>query len=46
MEMGGYPVLVQSSEASHNQADARRLWEVSEELTGVTFGQLHQVTTR
>ena len=25
MEQGGYPVLVQSSEASHNLADARRL---------------------
>ncbi len=37
MEMKGYPVLVTSSKASHNLADARRLWEVSEELTGVQF---------
>jgi hypothetical protein len=37
MEAGGYPVVVQSSEASHNQADAQRLWQVSEELTGVHF---------
>jgi len=33
----GYPVLVQSTEASHNQADARRLWQVSEQLTGVRY---------
>jgi NAD(P)-dependent dehydrogenase (short-subunit alcohol dehydrogenase family) len=36
-EFKGYPVVVQSSEASHNQADAAKLWEESEELTGVTF---------
>lgn len=40
MEQGGYPVLVQSSKASHGEADARKLWQVSEELTGVTFGPL------
>jgi hypothetical protein len=40
MEQGGYPVLVQSSKASHSEADARKLWQVSEELTGVTFGPL------
>lgn len=37
MEQRGYPVLVQSSKASHNVADARKLWEVSEELTGVHY---------
>jgi hypothetical protein len=37
MEQRGYPVLVQSNDASHNQADARKLWEVSEELTGITY---------
>jgi NAD(P)-dependent dehydrogenase (short-subunit alcohol dehydrogenase family) len=37
MEQGGYPVLVQSSAASHSEADARRLWAVSEELTGVQY---------
>jgi NAD(P)-dependent dehydrogenase (short-subunit alcohol dehydrogenase family) len=37
MEMRGYPVVVESNEASHNLADARRLWQVSERLTGVTF---------
>jgi NAD(P)-dependent dehydrogenase (short-subunit alcohol dehydrogenase family) len=36
-EQTGYPVIVQSSAASHNEADARRLWEVSEELTGVYY---------
>jgi NAD(P)-dependent dehydrogenase (short-subunit alcohol dehydrogenase family) len=36
-EYRGYPVLVQSNGASHNLEDAKRLWEVSEELTGVTY---------
>jgi NAD(P)-dependent dehydrogenase (short-subunit alcohol dehydrogenase family) len=37
MEQTGFPVIVQSSEASHNAADARQLWEVSEELTGIHY---------
>jgi NAD(P)-dependent dehydrogenase (short-subunit alcohol dehydrogenase family) len=37
MEQTGYPVIVQSSDASHNLADARRLWEISEKLTGVHY---------
>ena len=36
-EMKGYPVLVPSNEASHNQADAAKLWEESVKLTGVNF---------
>jgi NAD(P)-dependent dehydrogenase (short-subunit alcohol dehydrogenase family) len=36
-EMRGHPVLVQSSEASHDREAAKRLWEMSEELTNVTF---------
>lgn len=36
-EWKGYPVVVQSNEASHNQQDAARLWEESERLTGVKF---------
>jgi NAD(P)-dependent dehydrogenase (short-subunit alcohol dehydrogenase family) len=36
-EHRGYPVVVESSEASHNQADAQRLWEISEALTGVDY---------
>jgi NAD(P)-dependent dehydrogenase (short-subunit alcohol dehydrogenase family) len=37
MEQRGYPVVVQSNEASHNEADARRLWRISEQLTGVRY---------
>jgi NAD(P)-dependent dehydrogenase (short-subunit alcohol dehydrogenase family) len=36
-QIRGYPVLAQSTAASHNQADARRLWQVSEQLTGVRY---------
>lgn len=36
-EVRGYPRLVASSPESHDQAAQRRLWTVSEELTGVTF---------
>jgi NAD(P)-dependent dehydrogenase (short-subunit alcohol dehydrogenase family) len=35
MEQTGYPVLVQSSGVSHDRESAQRLWEVSEQLTGV-----------
>jgi NAD(P)-dependent dehydrogenase (short-subunit alcohol dehydrogenase family) len=37
-EQRGHPKLVGRSSAASNEADARRLWEVSEELTGVSFG--------
>ena len=33
----GYPTLARSSRRSHDTAIQRRLWTVSEELTGVTF---------
>jgi len=33
----GYPKLAKSSGQSHDTAIQRRLWAVSEELTGVTF---------
>ena len=36
-EMKGFPVLVQSNKASHNLDDAKKLWEVSEKLTGIKF---------
>lgn len=36
-EMKGYPVIVQPNKAAQNTDDARRLWRVSEEITGVTF---------
>jgi NAD(P)-dependent dehydrogenase (short-subunit alcohol dehydrogenase family) len=33
-EARGYPVIAESNDASHNEADARRLWDVSVQLTG------------
>jgi NAD(P)-dependent dehydrogenase (short-subunit alcohol dehydrogenase family) len=35
--MKGYPVLVSSNSASHNEEDAKKLWEVSEKITGVHY---------
>lgn len=35
--MKGFPVIMKSNEASHKKEDARKLWEVSEKLTGITF---------
>ncbi len=37
LEQRGYPVVVESNAASHNEADARRLWQVSEQLTGIDY---------
>jgi NAD(P)-dependent dehydrogenase (short-subunit alcohol dehydrogenase family) len=37
MEQRGHPVVVQSNKASHNEADARQLWQVSEQLTGIHY---------
>ncbi len=37
MEMKGYPVRVESNTRSHDQETAKRLWDVSEEMTGVKF---------
>ncbi|HKM92570.1 MAG TPA: oxidoreductase [Prolixibacteraceae bacterium] len=36
-EVFGYPVLVKSTPASHHLGDAKKLWKVSEKLTGVSF---------
>jgi NAD(P)-dependent dehydrogenase (short-subunit alcohol dehydrogenase family) len=36
-EMKGFPVLVKSNAASHNLEDAKKLWEVSEKITGISF---------
>jgi NAD(P)-dependent dehydrogenase (short-subunit alcohol dehydrogenase family) len=36
-EQRGYPICVQSSAQSHDEEVQRRLWMVSEELTGVTY---------
>ncbi len=37
VELRGYPKLVASSEKSHDADVQRRLWAVSEELTGVVY---------
>jgi NAD(P)-dependent dehydrogenase (short-subunit alcohol dehydrogenase family) len=36
-EMKGFPVRVQSNAASHNPQDAKKLWQVSEKIIGVSF---------
>jgi NAD(P)-dependent dehydrogenase (short-subunit alcohol dehydrogenase family) len=36
-EMRGYPKKVGTTPEAQNELDARRLWEVSEELTGVSY---------
>ena len=40
-EERGHPVVVSSSEASHSETDANRLWELSENLTGVRYSSLN-----
>jgi hypothetical protein len=35
--MRGHPVIMKSSEASYNEEDDKKLWEISEELTAVKF---------
>ena len=42
--MRGYPVQIESSDASHDTAVAKKLWQVSEDLTGVNFGPLDSST--
>jgi len=37
LELRGYPVEGQPAAAARDQETARRLWEVSEQLTGVTW---------
>ena len=36
-EISGHPVKVKSTRASHSKEDAKKLWEISEKLTGTTF---------
>ncbi|MFK8046670.1 MAG: oxidoreductase [Crocinitomicaceae bacterium] len=36
-EWRGYPVLVKSNEMSHDSENAKKLWDLSEELTGIQF---------
>jgi hypothetical protein len=44
-EYTGDPVAVESSPSSHDQEAQRRLWETSEELTGVTY-RIHADATQ
>jgi len=44
-EMRGHPKLVDSTRASRSEADAKRLWEISEELTGVAYPASSPVST-
>ena len=37
MELRGYPVEVQPVATATSEPTARRLWDVSEQLTGVTW---------
>jgi NAD(P)-dependent dehydrogenase (short-subunit alcohol dehydrogenase family) len=39
-ETRGHPTRVRPSRAARNQLSARRLWEISEQLTGVRFASL------
>ncbi len=36
-QIKGYPVKVDSSKASYNAEDAQKLWDISEQLTGIRF---------
>ena len=36
-ERSGYPIVVDSNLVSKNEEDARMLWEISEELTGIKY---------
>ena len=40
MEQRGYPAVETSNRASHEATDARQLWQVSKQLTGVRYAQL------
>ena len=37
-ELRGHPVIVRTSRRARSEEDARRLWAVSEKLTGVVYG--------
>jgi hypothetical protein len=43
MEQKGHPKVVASNDASHRADDARRLWTLSEQLTGVTYYPLDTI---
>lgn len=37
LEMKGYPVVVESNKLSHDEEHAKKLWDISEKLTGIKF---------
>ncbi|MBK8489316.1 MAG: SDR family oxidoreductase [Saprospirales bacterium] len=37
LEMAGAPVVVKSTKMAYNEVNAKRLWEVSEKMTGIQF---------
>jgi NAD(P)-dependent dehydrogenase (short-subunit alcohol dehydrogenase family) len=37
LQLAGHPVVVKSTKSSHNLEDAQKLWDISEELTGVKY---------
>jgi hypothetical protein len=41
--MRGYPIKIDTTPAAQNMADAQKLWQVSEELTGVSYLELDPV---
>jgi hypothetical protein len=36
----GFPVEVQASDSAYDETEAKRLWDLSEKLTGVKFDAL------
>ena len=42
LQLWGPPRHVRAAKAAYNQDDARRLWEISEQLTGVTYAALQK----
>lgn len=42
MQMRGYPVVVNSNDASRNEDNARKLWDISVSLTKITYDGLEQ----
>jgi hypothetical protein len=35
--MRGYPIKIDTNPAAQNMADAQKLWQASEKLTGVSY---------
>jgi protochlorophyllide reductase len=43
MQLRGQPARVKAARAAYNETDAKRLWQISEQLTGVTYDALRSV---